>query len=283
MNIRALTLIAILVLTSLACSFTVNLPTVTTGPTETLSVNERDPEDGKSFEMSINMGAGDLNITPGAEGLVSGEIRYNVSAWKPTLARDDDSIQIDQEPNKSLGVPGQDLINEWNLKLGKKIPLDLSLHAGAYKGTVDLSGIPLTNLEVNDGASQAKLVFSEANPAEMQELTYKTGASQVELSGLGYANAAEINFNCGAGNYTLDFSGPLQRDLTVKINGGVSNVKIIVPKDTLAVVDLTGGLKNVALTGTWNVEDNVYTSLGTGHKIEIEVDMGLGNLELISR
>jgi len=282
MNTRALTLIAILVLTSLACSFTVNLPTVTTGPTETLTVNEAAPKDSETFEMTINMGAGDLTLAPGAEGLISGEIRYNVSSWKPTIQRDDDSIEIAQEPNKSLGIPGQDLVNEWNLKLGKT-PLDLSLHAGAYKGTVDLSGVPLTNLKVNDGASQAKLVFKEANPAEMEELSYKTGASQVELSGLGYANASEINFDCGAGNYTLDFSGPLQRDVEVSIKGGVSNVKIIVPKDTLAVVDLTGGLKNVSLTGTWNVEDHVYTSLGKGYKIEIEVDMGLGNLELISR
>ena len=282
MKPKILIMLSILMLTSLACSFTVNVPTIQTGPTETLTLNEAAPQDPKSeTRITVEMGAGRLNITPGAEGLLGGTIQYNVPGWKPTVNRDGSRLEITQQAQSKMRLPGDDLKNEWNLKLGQ-YPLDLTIKAGAYNGTLDLSGVPITDLDITDGASSAKVVWKSANPVEMRQLFYKTGASEVSLTGLGYANFDELRFEGGAGSYTLDFSGKLQRDSQVKVNGGVSNIRIIIPEGTACSVEVNGGLKNVNTTGTWNTKDNVYKTLGKGPQLEIQVDMGLGNLELIN-
>ncbi len=90
-------------------------------------------------------------------------------------------------------------------------------------------------------------------------------------------------FDSGAGSYTLDFNGELKQDSTVTIKSGLSNMKIIIPSDTNANIKLSGGVNNVSLKGTWTVNSNEYkTQSSKGPRLDINIDMGVGNLELIS-
>jgi hypothetical protein len=114
----------------------------------------------------------------------------------------------------------------------------------------------------------------------MQRLTYKTGASNVDLIGLANANTSDITFESGAGAYTLDFSGDLTNDLTANISSGLSQVKIVVPQSANVVVNITGGLSNVDLHGTWTTNGTEYTTGGTGPKITVNINMAVGNLVL---
>jgi hypothetical protein len=43
----------------------------------------------------------------------------------------------------------------------------------------------------------------------MSILSYKTGASDVSLKGLGNANVDQVSFDGGVGSYELDFTGDL--------------------------------------------------------------------------
>ena len=218
-------MIVVLMLTTLACSFSVNLPNVkvTAGPTETLTVNESAPSGDQPARVTLQMGAGTFDLAGGAKNLVEGSIRYNVPDWKPVVSRNSNGLTIKQEATGQVNVPGKDLINEWNLKLGESMPIDLTVQAGAYQGKMDLSGLKLTNLAITDGASDNEVHFDSANPTEMDEFSYKTGASQVKLFGLANANFKTMSFTSGAGNYELDFSGKLQRDATVDVKSGVSS------------------------------------------------------------
>lgn len=274
--------IATLVLATLACSVNVNVPKVTTGSERTLDVNEAAPSGSEFSRLTIQMGAGTLNLAPGAQNLVQGTIHYNVSDWQPTISRDQNSVRIEQGHIDQVKVPSSGVINDWNLKLGSS-PIDLTISAGAYKGTLDLSGLALVNLSVSDGASQSEVRFDSPNPAEMQQLTYKTGASEVKLINLGNANADTVSFESGAGSYTLDFSGTLKRDVSVSVKSGVSSLIIIVPDGVPCKVIINGGLNNVTPTGTWTISSNIYEKTGTGPHIDINLEMGLGNLELISK
>jgi hypothetical protein len=114
----------------------------------------------------------------------------------------------------------------------------------------------------------------------MDNLTYETGASSVTLTGLANANFSSMNFRSGAGNYTLDFTGELQRDASVEIRSGVSNVIIIVPEGTAARLSYEGALLNVDARDSWQASGGDYTLSGDGPTITIDVDMGAGNLEL---
>ncbi len=278
--ILALPLI-LLMAASMACSFTVNLPEASVGPTQTFSIQEPLPADAEVVKLSIEMGAGELEIEGNSEFLVEGEIQYNIQEWKPEVIRDENSLLIRQGQKENLRIPTGEVVNRWQLKLGDT-PLDLDIAAGAYKGTLNLSGVPLTRLNIQDGASQAEVRFEEPNPVKMESLRYRTGASEISLYGLGYASPAFLNFEGGAGSYTLDFSGTLQQDIIANISSGVSNVKIIIPPGTPARVVIDGALNNVQPRGTWRIANNVYETDGEGPEIEITVNMGVGNLELVN-
>jgi hypothetical protein len=235
-------------------------------------------------EVSLMMGAGTLALTGGADQLVAGAIQYNVAEWKPTVTSDGTDVKIEQgSPDTPAGLPdGNDVVNEWDLALGD-VPMNLSLRAGAYQGTLDLSGVPLRSLEINDGASSVELKFDSVNPQEMDQLTYHTGASQVKLSGLANANFAEMMFESGAGQYTLDFSGELQRDAEVSVKSGLSSVDIIVPAGMSVEIAVGGGVTNVNTDGSWTVHGDTYSQSGSGPTLTIGVDMGLGTLRLVSQ
>lgn len=266
-------------LTLMACSFTVNVPTVNTGNSETLEVNEAPVSSAGTNRVEIEMGAGKLNISGGASSLIEGTIEYNVDSWKPEITRNSDQITIAQKNTSNVGIPDGDIKNEWKLKLGKE-PIDLSLSTGAYQGDIDLSGLSITKLSISDGASKATVKFDSLNPVEMESLEYKTGASDVELFGLGNANVKEINFNSGVGSYTLDFSGDVQKDMNVRIQSGMSNVSIIIPSNVRARVIFASGLSNIEASGTWTISDTMYECGETGPLITINLDMALGNLQL---
>ena len=274
-----------LAVASLACS--VNLPSIPrlkTGPTETITVNEAAPTDGSVPNVILNMGAGRLDLVGGSESLLSGEIRYNVAEWMPTLTNAAGIVTVTQgDSGDNVGLPeaGAQVVNEWDLMLGNT-PMQLTVNAGAYDGVLNLSGVPLQTLSINDGASKAEVRFDSLNPQVMEKLSYKTGASTVKLAGLANANFTEMTFDGGAGDYTLDFSGALQQDASVKIVAGVSNVRLIIPAGMTAQVDVEGAISNVNTDGTWTVNDKHYEVAGSGPMLTITVQMGLGNLTLVS-
>jgi len=274
--------VLILALASMACSFSVNLPRVEpTGSTETLNINESLPQNTQdSINVFLGMGAGELNLEAGADSLVEGTVRYNVDKWKPKITRDDRNLRIEQETIENLTI-SDDLVNRWDLKLSTEVPMDLEIHAGAYEGNLDLSGLRLTNLEIADGASRSEVTFNTLNPEVIERFRYTTGASQVTLNGLANANFDQLIFESGAGDYTLDFSGDLQQDASVRVQSGVSQVTIIIPDGVRARVEAGGGLNNIDVSGSWDSSGDTYETQGTGPLLSIEVDMGVGNLRLI--
>lgn len=281
MNRRLLLPIMGLALAALACGINVNVPKLQTGPTETVTIGEPRP-DGVA-DVTLTLGAGELTLSGGAEGLASGTIDYNVAEWKPAVTREGNTLAITQGSSAdNIGVADNDVINQWQLKLGNT-PMNLTIIAGAYTGDADLSGLPLTQLTVRDGASSATAHFDSLNPEVMTSLSYETGASNIELTGLANANFETMSFEGGAGNYSLDFSGALQRDTPVTIKSGLGNMRVVVPAASNATITVSGGVTNVNTEGTWTVSSNTYTITGSGPLLTIKIEMGLGNLTLASK
>ena len=140
-------LIAVLILTSLACQITINAPDLPNvdlmDQPETLNINEAAPLSSPA-SLVISMSAGKLNLTGGGSSFVSGSVRYNVANQKPTITRDGSQITIDQNELKSALNLGRDVINEWDLRLGTT-PTALKINAGAYEGKLLLGGWKMKN------------------------------------------------------------------------------------------------------------------------------------------
>lgn len=276
MNAKIILAILVLALASMACGFSVDLPErAKAGPEVEESITVADPESDET-RLTISFGAGELTLSPGAQSLVEGTAVYNVADLKPEIEKNGDSIEIKQGNLNGL-PPFDDMKNEWNLKLGDA-PMDLTIQAGAYEGNLELGGLALKNLTVKDGASNVDLSFGELNQTEMSMLRYETGASNVKLTGLANANFSTLAFSAGAGNYTLDFSGELQRDAVVTIEAGFGDLSLVIPEDVNAIVTVEGTALNVNHSSGWAQNGQKYTQKGSNSTLTILVQMSAGNL-----
>jgi len=285
MKRRIILVLIVLLLATMACSINFDAPDVRikTGPTETFTIKEAAPTGTDVVQVELAMGAGTLELRGGAADLINGTVRYNVAGWEPIVTRSGNEIAVKQEHVEVRGIPGGNLINEWKLQLSNTVPLDLRIEAGAYEGTMDLSGMSLRNLNISDGASKSEVRFNSPNPERMDTLAYKTGASQVSLFNLANANFSEMTFDSGAGNYLLDFGGTLQDDATVEIKSGVSAVTIQVPEGMVVRLDHDGALNNIETEGDWQRQGSNYETQGSGSTLTIHVEMGVGSLKLVQK
>ncbi|HQV95550.1 MAG TPA: toast rack family protein [Anaerolineales bacterium] len=286
MNVKTISAILALALASMACGFSFDLPEqVKAGPEIKEEITVADPKPALSGDevsdetrLSLSFGAGSLTLSPGAKNLVDGTIVYNVEDLKPEIIEDGAQIEINQRNFKKL-PPFDGMKNEWDLQLGSS-PMELEISAGAYEGNFELGGLALTNLTINDGAADVSLSFSELNLAEMSEFNYSTGASDVRMEGLANANFERFIFNGGAGNYTLDFSGDLQRDATVSVDCGLSDLTLIVPPGVNVVVTIDSALADINVGDGWSQKGSVYSQEGDGPALTIIVNMGGGEITI---
>jgi hypothetical protein len=284
MNAKIISAILVLALASMACGFSIDLPErQKAGPEVKESITVADPKPALSGDevsdetrLTLSFGAGTLNVSPGAQNLVDGTVVYNVKELKPEIQKNGNSVENKQGDFHRL-PPFDDLKNEWNLKVSDT-PLDLVIQAGAYEGQLELGGLSLRNLTVKDGASHVEVSFLKPNQSEMALLRYETGASDVKLTGLANANFSTLTFSGGAGNYTLDFSGELQRDATVTVDSGLGNLTLIVPEDTSAVVTVEGAAINISAGSGWKQNGQKYSQKGSDYSLTILVKMAAGNL-----
>jgi len=269
-----------LVIASLSCSIqNVSMNTI---ETQEVTVTEPLPGNLEETELLFQMTGGEFTIHPGAVGLVDGTINYNVEQWEPQFTRSNFQYHIKQvDPFRFSGIPSGDVINQWDLSLTNALPLNLTIEGGASDNEFDFSGLQLTNLDIRQGASQTVIRFQQPNPIRMEELSFTTGASSVEIYGLGNANFEQMTMSAGAGDYTLDFTGPLTQDAVVDIKAGISNLTIIIPANMKAIVDNKGTVSNINSEGTWMLTDNTYTTLAEGYTMTINLDMAVGNVNLI--
>jgi len=286
MNRNFLPFLLVLILATMACGFSVNIPSAPTpGPEVTDEIAVAVPEAATSEDevsaetrLKISFGAGELSLSPGAgDMLVEGTATYDVPNFKPEIKVEGNIVEIKQGEFKSLNVG--DFKNEWDLELGET-PMELEINAGAYQGRYDFSGLALTNLTIKDGASDVDVSFSAPNLTEMSVFRYETGASNVELTGLANANFSTLIFNGGAGDYTLDFSGESKQDATARIETGLGNLMLVIPEDVDARVTVEGGAINVNHSSGWGQSNRTYTQDGSGPTLTIIVKMGAGNVTI---
>ncbi len=230
----------------------------------------------------MNSLAGDLNLSPGANGsLVSGRATFNAVDFEPIVETNEITATVKSGNLHIEGIPDfdDDLINEWVLQIAN-VPMSLRINTGPYNGTIELGGLSLEELVISEMGSTVNVSFSAPNQVEMSSFDYSTGGSTMVLKGLANANFAQMTFNSGVGDFTLSFDSELKRDASVRIDSGASTVNIIIPNGVNAQVTFEGGLTSIDAESEWVQNGSVYTLSGSGPSLLITVSMGLGTLNL---
>jgi len=284
-RIHILAAAIVLAIVAMACGLNINLPVtqIKTGPTQTVDIQVPMPADPSAgVELNLEFMAGELTLGPGAgDHLASGTATFNAADFEPRVEANGSSTTLRQGDMVIKGIPNfkDDVKNVWDLQLANT-PMSLNIHAGAYTGIVELGGLSLEKLAIDEAGSDFTGSFSTPNQVEMSSFTYDTGGSTMKLTGLANANFEQMTFTSGAGDYTLSFDGDLKRDASVTVESGASTINIIVPAGVDAQATFEGGLTTVNTSGGWIQNGSVYSLSGHGPTLTIMVKMGVGTLNL---
>src|SRR3712207_25348 len=130
--------------------------------TESRSV---DLENADSVRANLRIGLGKLNVGGGADSLMEADFAYNVAAWQPEVnyevVGDTGELTVEQQGLRE-GIPTRDVRNEWDLRLGDEVPVDLSVQMGGGVGNLDLDSLDLMGLNLDVGAGVSRVDLARA-------------------------------------------------------------------------------------------------------------------------
>ncbi len=121
------------------------------------------------------------------------------------------------------------------------------------------------------------------NDSVGMDLVVKMGAGQAHLN-LGSLNLRSVAFDLGAGEVDADLRGHPQRSYDVRINGGVGQATIHLPKSVGISATAVGGIGEVNVSG---LEKHNDRWINPGHEndpvnIRLDVKGGVGQIDLVA-
>src|ERR671913_88834 len=198
-----------------------------------------DLKNAQSARAQLKMGAGELNVTGGADQLMEADFSYNVSEWKPKVSYDV-SGQKGELVVKQGGAEGGSLDgkarNEWDISFNDEVPTDLMVQLGAGESDLDLDSLTLKGVDLKMGAGKSTVDLT-GDYAKGFDATIEGGVGEVTVmlpsevgvkakaeGGLGKINAEGLK-KVGD-SYVNDAYGESDVNLSVDVKGGVGEINL---------------------------------------------------------
>jgi hypothetical protein len=198
-----------------------------------------DPKNAQSARAQLKMGAGELNVTGGADQLMEAEFSYNVSDWKPKVSYDvsdkKGELVVKQRSAEGAGLSG-DARNEWDISLNDEVPTDLVVQMGAGESDLDLDSLALKGLDLQMGAGKTTVDltgdYAQSFDASIEGgvgeatvlLPSEVGVKAKAEGGLGKINAEGLK-RVGD-SYVNDAYGESDVNLNVDVQGGIGAINL---------------------------------------------------------
>jgi len=265
-------------------------------------------EDQENLYAKLVLGGGKIWLTKSSHGeLLSVEVEYNREDNKPVFEFRDDRFDgeamlffsitsrdrdyhnfeffdeddfFDEDHNIHLGFSSLKKTS-WDLKFTDEIPIEFEIAVGAAKANLDFTGMKISDLNIETGASRMFVNFNEPNPIEMDEFNLELGLAKFKGKNLLNANFNELNIEAGVGTVTLELTGEINRRVYVNMELGIGSTTIILPSNAgIKLYMEKTFLTRVNMDDLLEVRDDVYESENWGDTegeliIEIEAAIGL--------
>lgn len=184
------------------------------------------------LDVALRHVAGTLRLSP-SEGslLYAMDLSYDADLFDPVADFDGDDLALGVEGRgRDIRLKKDRQAAEMDVELSTRVPMELSLEFGAGRAEVDLGGLRLTELEIQTGASEARLDVSRPNPEALNEARIAVGAAQFDARRLGNLNLRHLSVEAGVGEVTLDLTGDLRRDLDIEVEMGLGALELRIPR-----------------------------------------------------
>lgn len=269
-------------------------------------------EDQSELYAKLVLGGGKVWLTKSSHGeLLSVKVDYNKEDIRPVFdyrndeydgeamlffsiasrdhySKNNDVFEemdfFDEDHDISLGISSLKKTS-WNLKFTDEIPIEFEIAVGAAKANLDFSGMKISDLNIEAGATKIFVIFNEPNPIKMNEMNLELGLTRFKGKHLLNANFDELNIETGVGSTTLDLTGEINRRVYVNIEVGLGSTTIILPKNAGVKLYLeTSFLTSVDTDELREVKDGIFESDNWGEteaELIIEIEATFGFVEII--
>ena len=259
-------------------------------------------DDIKQLDVSMEYGIGELVIEANPnQDQIEGSIIYHPDRTTPKVDYKSfgkkGKLKVKVVSNKDwendrertfhikdwIGIKNDDLNSKTIFQLPQKVPTDIKLELGLGKAEIDLSNLTLSNLDLECGLSEVRLVVRTLNPIRCRKVSIESGLSDFNAEGLGNLRPEHINIEVGLGSAYIDLTGEMVDDIEGNIEVGLgdidlilsnnANVELEIEKSFLSDVDVTGLIKRDDKWVSPHWDKNLPT-------IEMGISVGLGDVDV---
>ncbi|MFD2445962.1 toast rack family protein [Bacillus sp. CGMCC 1.16607] len=186
----------------------------------------------KQLDITLNIGAGQLNVSEGTKEWVEGEIDYNIDDLEPKVkykrSGQNGKLVIEQSKKNFSGIKMGDIKNDWDLQLSNKVPIDLSVNSGASETKLDLQGLQLSSLDIDAGVGDITVDLS-GDWKESFDVDLEMGVGQSTII-LPKDVGVKIKSSKGIGH--TDFKGFISEGNGVYVNEAYKNADVKIEVNT---------------------------------------------------
>lgn len=247
--------------------------------------------DVKSIILNADIGLARLQVESHETGnILEGDVRYDADKFRVDIAHEQDDEIIDiflfsEQVRRKLNLDSED--NDWQISLSQDYSWEINMEIGFAECLLDFSGLPITDLAIDIGASECEINFRDPNPQSMRILDIDAGAGELEIEGLGNANFEEMRFDGGAGDFVLNFDGEFSGFKSVRIDVGVGALRLELPRNLPVRIETDDSWLNsinfrgarLSEIGDGHFETKNYKQSNYG--LEIDLDLGIGEADII--
>ncbi len=243
----------------------------------------RQRADETRMDVRVRYGAGELLIRAGEPGeLYRLNLRYDSDVFDPVADYDRGELEVGID-GRGRGVRLRNTeAGEMRLQLSPEVPLELDLDFGAVEADLDLGGLHVASLDVETGASDTEIRFSEPNRVACDRLEIAMGAAAFAVRGLGNAGCARIKVEGGVGDLTLDFDGAWERDIDADITMALGSVTLVVPEDVGVRVEKDTFLTDFDRSRFYERDDTYYSDSWetAGRRLTVRMGGAFGSVSV---
>jgi hypothetical protein len=193
----------------------------------------------QSVHASLESASGQLNVSGGSSHLFDGDFNYSGSYGGPrvdySVSNGVGQLSVSQDGEDTHFVAVEH--NEWNVRFGNDVPLELKIDLGAGQSKLQLRDIPITRLEVDIGAGQVDIDLTGTRKKDLDadiqggvgqatiRLPKDVGAVARASGGIGTINARGLKHDDD--EYTNDAYGKTPATIHLNVEGGVGTISLV--------------------------------------------------------
>jgi hypothetical protein len=245
----------------------------------------------KSLDATVSLDIGSLEISSEkqAGNLYSYDLLYDKATfapdlqYNPVLGGTEGRLFFSLHNIRKMGIHPQRSNSKLRVAFGNSVPLSLKINAGVGDARLSLSSLKISRLDFESGVGEAKVSAYEMNPISCEFVKLKNGIGRLEAVGLGYLNFRNLEFDGGVGGASLDFTGEWKQNADIRIQVGVGEVNVRMPREIGVRVDSPKNfLSGIHLEG-FSKQDSYYYSENYERapiRVSVRVTTGIGGLRI---